>query len=140
MHITKITFFSATNGNFVMNSTIRYTDMSTASLVFHLPLTFLLVLLSYSSFSSINYNYPHTFLHLLLLPATNNFLLPTPLSFITLYILLPVYHDVSRLSLLTTSYPLAYKFFLLSIPTFLLSITHYFSILLLPPSLSLLLL
>jgi len=54
-------------------------DMSTTSLVFYLLLTFLLMLLYNSSFSNICHIYPYIFPYSLLLPATNNFLSPTPL-------------------------------------------------------------
>ena len=63
----------------------------------HSTSNFLLVSLFYSSFSDTYYNLLHIFPHLLLLPATSNFSSLTPLSSTFLHVLLPVYHDATRL-------------------------------------------
>ena len=55
----------------------------------------------------------YTFLHILLLIATNNFLLPALLSFITLCVLLLIHYDII-LSLLSISHPSVYIFFISS--------------------------
>ena len=98
--------------------------MFTASLVLHLTLISPLMSLFYSSFSDIYHNYPHISLHLLLLLATSNFLSSIMLSFIFLYILIPVYHNATGLSLLLTPLSLVHTSFLALILNFLLSTIH----------------
>ena len=96
-------------------------SISTAFPVLHSTLTFPQVFLLYSSFSDTCCILPYIVQHLLLLLATNNFLLPT-LSFSTfLYILLLVHHSATELSLLLILYLLAYILFFLPTPVFLLS-------------------
>ena len=75
LQTTRITFFSATNSNFVIKSTIKYIYG-----FFSILLKFnFLTLLFYSSSSDTYHNYLHIhiFPHLLLLLATNSSLLPT---------------------------------------------------------------
>ncbi len=67
---TRIAFFPATNGNFVMKSTIRYVyGFSGTSLNFN----FQLLPLFYSSSSDTYHTSLHISLHFLSLLATNNF-------------------------------------------------------------------
>ena len=114
--------------------------MSIVSLEPHSISTFLLVLLSYSSFSGTYYSLLHIFPHLLLFPATSSFLSPTLLSFTFLYILLLVHYNVVRLSLLSVLHSLTHIPFLSLIPSLPLSATPLLSTLLLLSSLSSLLL
>ena len=77
--------------------------------------------LSYFSSVDISHIFPYIFLHLLSPPATSNFSLPAPPSFIFLHVQLPAHHDVTRLLLLSTSH------FLVHIPS-PSSIFHSFSL------------
>ena len=74
----------------------QLSNKSMVSLMPHSTSTSLLVLQSYSLFSNTCHSYLHIFLYLLSLPATNNFLLLAPLSFIFLYVLLLVHYNVAR--------------------------------------------
>ena len=96
-------------------------DMFIVSLVSHSTSTSLLVPLFYSFFFDTNYNYLCIFLYLLSLLAISNSSLPTPLSSIFLYVLLPVYYSITRLSPLLIPYPLVYKLSLSLISTLFLS-------------------
>ena len=121
MQTTKIADFPATNSNLVMKSTIKYIYS------FFVPYStsaFLLVPLSYSSFSNTYHICLYIFPHLLLLQATSNFLSPTLSSSIFLHVLLPEYYGVTGLFLLSVFHLSAYILFLLSIPSLLLSTTH----------------
>ena len=105
--------------------------MFIASLIPYLLLVSLSVFPYGSSFSGISHIYPHTFLHSLLLIATSSFLLPTLLSFISLYILLLVHYSITRLSLPSTPHPLAYTPFSPLIPNPLL-LAIYLLLIILP--------
>ena len=102
-HTTKIASFSATNGNFVIKSTIILYFLSTS------PLVSLFCFL----FSNTNYISLYIFLHPSSLLATSNFLLPILLSYIFLHVLLPVCCDVTTSLLFLDLDFLAYKIFLL---------------------------
>ena len=134
---TKIVSFLATNGNFIMKSTTRcvhsFLEPCSTS-------TFLLTLLSCSSFFDIYYNPPHIFPYLLLLLATNNSLLLILSSSTFPHVLLLVYHNVTRLFLLSTLHPSVHRFFPLLTLDLPLLATLLLSILLLLPSSSFLLL
>ena len=103
--------------------------MSTTSLVPCLLLVFLLIFPYGSLSSNIYHIHPHIFLHSLSLLATNNFLLPTLLFFISLHILLLAYYSVIGLFPFLTSYSLVYISFLSLILSFLLSAIYLFLIL-----------
>ena len=90
LHITYITFFSATNSKLVIKLTIKY------AYAFSSTLTFSLVPLFYFSSPDINHIPPYIFQCPLLLPATSNFLLPTLSSSIYPHVLLLVHHDITR--------------------------------------------
>ena len=132
---TKITSFLATTSNFVIKSTVRYIHGLSGT-----SFTSSLVPLSSFSFSDIYHIYSYIFLYLLLLLAISNFLSPILSFSLSLYILLLVYHGITRLSLLSAFYPLAYILSPLSTPSLLLLTTCYLLILLLPSSSSFLLL
>ena len=95
------------------------------SLVSHSALAFLLSPLFYSSFFDTNHILPYIFLHLSLLLATNSFLLLILLSSISSYVLLPVHHDVTRLSQPSTLYLSVHILFLPLAPSFPLSATYF---------------
>jgi len=98
----------------------------TVFLVPHSNLTSLLVPLFYFSFSSIYYILLHISSHLLLPPATNSFLLPIPLSFIYLHVLLPVCYDVNQI--ISTLNSLSFSIYIFPpFNTKSLSICHSFS-------------
>ena len=78
------------------------------SLVLHLSLTSLLVPLFNFSFSNTYYIPLHIFLYLLLSLTTSNLLSPTPLSSISLYVLLLAHYSITKLSQLSIPYPLTY--------------------------------
>jgi len=105
--------------------------VSTTSSVSCLLLVFLLMFLYGSLSSNIYHIHPHIFLHSLSLMATNNFLLPTLLFFISFHILLLAHYSIIGLFLFLTSYSLVYISFLPLILSFLLSAIYLFLILLL---------
>ena len=111
---TRIVSFSATNGNFVMKSTVRYVyGFSGTSFSF-----------SFSTSVSIlftNYSHSHIFPYLLLLLVTSSSLLPTLLFSTFLHVLSLVYHNITELFLSLTPHSSVYKLFLFSIPTLFLS-------------------
>ena len=84
--------------------------------------------LFYSLFFDTYHIYLCIFLHLSLSLATSSFLSPTLLYSIFFYVLLLVYHGITKLSLPSTSYPLAYTPFpLLTLNLLPLAIYHLFS-------------
>ena len=128
LYITKITSFLATNSNFVMKSTVKYVHSLFS--IFFLS-TFLLVPLFYSSFFDTSHIHPHNFLHSSFLLATSNFLSPTLLFFISLYVQLLVHYGITRLFLLLTPHPSVHTPFLfltsiLSLPAIHVSKLSFF--------------
>ena len=109
-HTINIASFPATTGNLVIKSTVRYAQGFLAPCLIS---TFLLVPLSYSSFSDINHILPHTFPPLLSPQATNNSSSPVPLSSIFHHVYLPVHHSVTGLLPLSTPHLSAH---ILSLP------------------------
>ena len=99
---TRIAFFPVTNSNFVIKSTIKYVhSFSSTPLNFNFPAGISVLFLS----SDIYHILLHIIPHLLLLLATSNFSLPTPLFSIFLYVLLLAHYGVTRLSLPSTLHP-----------------------------------
>ena len=127
-HTTKITFFSTTNSNLVIKSTIRYVHaFSSTSFTISFPAgaSVLFFILWYKSHLLIYY--PTSFV------ATSSSLSLTPLSSIYSYVLLPVYHNVIKLLLFSTSHLSVYTPSLLSILTLLKFPTHLLLTSSLPP-------
>jgi len=122
LHTTKIVSFPTTNSNFMMKSTFEYIySFSSILLNFNFSVGTSVLFFIY-------HNYPNIFLYLSLLLATSSFLLLILLSSIFLYIQLLAHYNVTKLSLLSTLYPLAYISFFLT-PSLLLSTIHPFLIL-----------
>ena len=93
--------------------------MSIMFLVLHSTLPFLLAPLFCSSSFDIYHIFLHIFLYLSLLLATNDFLSPALLSSTFLYIQLLVYHNTTRLSLLSILIPQHIYFILFQYQFFL---------------------
>ena len=90
------------------------------SLVSCSTLTSLLISLFNSSSSDTYCIHLHIFLHLLLHLAISNSLSPTLLFSFFFHVLLLTHHGITKLSLLSTSYPWVYILFLFLTPSFLL--------------------
>ena len=112
LQTTRIISFPATNSNFVIKFTVKCVHSFSKTL---LSFSFFTSTSIYSLSSDTYHIFLLIFPYLSLLLATSNFLSSTLLSFTSLYVLLPVYHGVTRLSPLLMLYLSVHTLFLSSV-------------------------